>query len=98
MSDLIKEFTDLGLEVWQERLFRYENKTNDLPSNLLFRQILEMGDAIFELVRVGCINATKPLLRTSIEYYFQLTYILKEDEEKKALHFLYHYHRGKKVI
>lgn len=62
-----------------------------LAYNLLFRQILEMGDAIGELVRVECINASKPLVRSLLECYFQFTYLINDSEERKALQFLYHY-------
>lgn len=95
LSSLIKEYTDFGLEIWQLRLNEYTNETIDLPSNLLFRQILEMSDAIAELVQVGCVNASKPLLRGAIEYYFQLIFILKDQTDKASLFFLYHYNKSK---
>lgn len=34
-SEVIKNFTDFGLEVWTKRLKEYPNNTHDLPSNLL---------------------------------------------------------------
>jgi hypothetical protein len=85
----------LGLEVWTKQLNDKENTTTDLPANLLFRQILEASDGIYELVRIGCINICKPLLRTCLECYWQLAFILKDDEERKARHFLYHYNKAK---
>jgi hypothetical protein len=94
-SDLIKDFTDLGLEVWTKQLNEKENITTDLPANLLFRQILEASDGIYELIRVGCINICKPLLRTCLECYWQLAFILKDDDKRKARHFLYHYNKAK---
>lgn len=94
-SNLIKSFTDFGLEVWVNRLTTCKDDTHDLPSNLLFRQILEAGDGIFELTKVGCINATKPLLRMAFDCYFQMAFLLEGDKEKKAFHFLYHYYRKK---
>lgn len=51
-----------------------------------------MSDAIQELIKVGCVNASKPLVRSLLEFYFQLAYLLKDNEERKALQFLYHYH------
>src|SRR5436189_5925868 len=87
LSDLIKDFTDLGLEAWTKQLNDNENITTDLPANLLFRQILEASDGIYELVRVGCVNICKPLLRTCLECYWQLAFILMDDEERKARHF-----------
>jgi hypothetical protein len=94
-SNRIKDFTDFGLEVWINRLQQYENNTLDMPSNLLFRQILEAGDGIFELVKNGCINASKPLIRMALDCYLQLAFLLEKENEKRALHFLYHYNRNR---
>lgn len=94
-SDLLKAFTDLGLEIWIKRLQQYENNTYDLPSNLLFRQILEAGDGIFELIKLGCINTTKPLLRMALDCYLQLAFLLESEKERRAAHFLYHYNRNR---
>lgn len=94
-SNRIKDFTDFGLEVWAERLKQHPHDTYDLPSNLLFRQILEAGDGIFELIRIGCINASKPLLRVALDCYLQLAFLLEKDEKRRASHFLYHYNRNR---
>lgn len=91
LSEFIKEYTDFGLEIWVARLKNYDNETSDLPANLLFRQVLEMSDAISELIKVGCVNPSRPLIRSALDCYFQLAYLLKDNEEKKALLFLYHY-------
>jgi hypothetical protein len=95
LSSFIKEYTDFGLEIWVERLKNYTNETLDLSANLLFRQILEMTDAISELIGIGCINASKPMIRSSLDCYLQLAYLLKDNEEKKASFFLYHYNLKK---
>lgn len=94
-SNLIKSFTDFGLEVWINRLKQYENSTHDMPSNLLFRQILEASDGIFELMKIGCVNTCKPLIRMALDCYLQLAFILEKENEKRALHFLYHYNRNR---
>jgi hypothetical protein len=94
-SDVIKSFTNFGLEVWVSRLRDYPNDTYDLASNLLFRQILEAGDGIFELVKVGCINANKSLLRMALDCYLQFAFLVEKDERKRAAHFLYHYNRNR---
>ena len=94
-SEMIKSFNDFGLEVWIMRLRQYENNTADLPSNLLFRQILEAGDGIYELMKAGCINSCKPLLRMALDCYLQFAFLLEKDEQNRALHFLYHYNRNK---
>src|SRR5688500_1109274 len=91
LSDLIKGFTANGIEMLIRMLKSKESLKTDLATNLLFRQTLEMGDAIQELIKVGCVNPSKPLLRSLLEFYFQLAYLLKDNEERKALQFLYHY-------
>lgn len=94
-SNLIKDFTDLGLSIWESRLNNYKNVTTDLPTNLLFRQILEANDGLYELIKLGCINICKPILRTSLDCYLQMSFILEGDEQRKAMHFLYHYNKSK---
>ena len=91
LSEFIHEYTNFGLEVWTDRMNNHPNDVLDLPTSLLFRQVLEMSDAISELIGVGCINASQPLVRSLLDYYLQLAYLLKTDEKIKALFFLYHY-------
>jgi hypothetical protein len=95
LSDFVREYTDFGLEIWTDRLCNHSNEVLDLPANLLFRQVLEMSDAISQLIEIGCINASKPLIRSSLDCYLQLAYMLKDDEKSKALFFLYHYNLKK---
>jgi len=90
-SQVIKEYVENGMELLTYRINANEILKKDLASYLLFRQILEMGDAIGELIGIGCINASKPLVRSLLEYYFQYSYLLKDNEERKALQFLYKY-------
>ncbi len=91
IADFIRNPTDIGHEMWLEKLNARESRKTEMASNLLFRQILEMGDAIQELIKVGCVNASKPLLRTLLECYFQFRYQIIDNEERKALLFFYHY-------
>lgn len=91
LADFIEGFNMTAGDMWIYKKNSSVILKTDLAALLLFRQILEMGDAISILIRTGCINASKPLVRSLLEYYFQLTYLLKDDEERKALQFLYHY-------
>lgn len=91
LSEFMYEYTDYGLEIWTDRLNNNVNDVLDLPANLLFRQVLEMSDAISELIKVGGINASQPLIRSSLDCYLQLSYLLKSDEKNKAMFFHYHY-------
>ncbi|SRR6266498_3779517 len=89
-SELIKAFVATGMEMLTQRMNSKETLRTDLASYLLFRQIMETGDAISELIKIGCINASKPLLRTLLECYFQLRYLFESDHDRKALQLLYH--------
>ncbi len=96
VSDLISKFTKTGIEMLTNSMNSKEILKTDLASFLLFRQALEMGDALSIIIQVGCINASKPLVRTLLECYFQLAYLFNSDEERKSLQFLYHYEKRKK--
>ncbi len=95
-SVLIKEYTRVGTEMLTATMNSKEILKTDLVPFLFFRQALEMGDALSILVQYGCINASKPLVRTLLESYFQLAYLFNENEERKSLQFLYHYEKRKK--
>jgi hypothetical protein len=90
-STLLENFTTIGMEVWRQKQNSQEILRHDLASLFLFRQILEMGDAISVLFKAGCINASKPLLRTLLECYLQLKYLFEINETQKGLQFMYHY-------
>lgn len=91
ISDLIESFIKTGMEMLISTMNSKEVLKSDLASILLFRQTLEAGDALAVLVRTGCINASKPLVRSLLECYFQLGCLYNGNEERKALQFLYHY-------
>lgn len=87
LSALIEGFTKTGLEMFENTMNSKEILKTDMASFLLFRQTLEMGDALSTLIKLGCVNASKPLVRTLLECYFQLAYLFKENEERKAYSF-----------
>jgi len=93
LSDFVKKaskmlFTELG----KKRIPK-----NKLVAFFLFRHAIEASEAISELTKSGCINSCKPLLRTLMESYLQLKFLLQEQEERKSLQFLYHYFYSKKI-
>lgn len=96
LSTLIEGFTKEGFEMLESTMNSKEILKTDLASFLLFRQTLEMGDALSILIKLGCVNASKPLVRTLLECYFQLAYLFNENEERKALQFLFQYEMRKK--
>ena len=91
LSVLINDYTETGMEMLTAQMNSKEILKTDLPSFLLFRQTLEMGDALSVLIKKGCVNASKPLIRSMLECYYQLAYLFENDTERKALQFLYHY-------
>jgi hypothetical protein len=96
LSTLVEDFTKIGMEILNSTIDSKEILKTDLAPILLYRQTLEMSDAIGPTIRVGCVNASKPLVRTLLEAYFQLAYLFNSDEERKGLQFLYHYEKRKK--
>jgi len=96
LTSLTEGFTQTGLEMLEDTMNSKEILKTDLASFLLFRQTLEMGDALSILIKSGSVNASKPLVRTLLECYFQLAYLFNDNEKRKALQFLYHYERRKK--
>ena len=94
-SKLIRDYTDLGLDLWMGVFVKNEDITYQLPSVLLFRQILESADSISELIKEGCVSSCKPLMRSALDCYLQFSFLIKDDEQRKASHFLYHYNKGK---
>jgi hypothetical protein len=96
ISTLIRDFTKTGEEMLNASVNSKEILKTDLPVFLLFRQTLEMGDAMSVLINEGCVNATKPLIRSLLECYYQLAFLLENDAERKGLQFLYHYEMRQK--
>jgi hypothetical protein len=96
LSKLIEAFTKTGMEMLTESINSRIISKTDLLSFFLFRQTLEMADALSVLIEKGCINASKPLVRTLLECYFQMAYLFDSNEERKTLQFLYHYETRQK--
>ncbi|CAN5194779.1 hypothetical protein BH11BAC5_BH11BAC5_05370 [soil metagenome] len=96
LSALIKNFVTTGWDMFTERMNSKEILKTDLASFLLFRQVLEFGDSLAVLIETGCVNSSKPLVRSMLECYFQLTYLYEKNEDRKALQFLYHYESRQK--
>jgi hypothetical protein len=94
-SILIRDYTDLGLNMWTSVFNENNDLTYQIPSVLLFRQILESTDSISELIKSGCIASCKPLLRSAVDCYLQFSFLLEKDQKKRAGHFLYHYNKKK---
>jgi len=96
VSNLIRSFTRVGVEMLNTTMKSKIINRKELSPFLLFRQILEMSDALSVLIRSGCINASKPVVRSLLEAYFQLAYMFNGDEERKSLQFLFHYEKRQK--
>ncbi len=91
LTVLINNFVIIGWDMFEEKMHSKEILKTDLASFLLFRQVLEIGDSLVVLIQSGCINASKPLVRSLLECYFQLAYVFENNEDRKTLQFLYHY-------
>ncbi len=94
-SGLVSDFTDLGLKIWANVFSQKGDLTYEIPSTLIFRQILELADSISELIKSGCIGGCKPLMRSALDCYLQFSFLLEDDQKRRASHFLYHYNKKK---
>lgn len=97
LAVLIKNFVITGWEMFTERMNSKEILKTELATFLLFRQVLEMGDSLVLLIQNGCVNSSKPLIRSLLECYFQLAYMFENNEDRKAMQFLYHYEARQKL-
>lgn len=69
--------------------FKTKSKCDeDLPPLLFFRSFLEVSDSFSILFKNSCIETCKILLRSMLESYFNLEYLLNMDTNRKALAYL----------
>jgi Family of unknown function (DUF5677) len=65
---------------------------------MMLRHILELLDAVAILVRQSSIDPCKTLLRSILETFLQLEYMLERNTQERALSFLvWHYHQQLKL-
>jgi hypothetical protein len=66
-----------------------------LPPAMSLRHLIELLDSVSMLVRNGCVEPCKLLLRGVLESSFNVLYILQEETDRRALSFLVWYYNDK---
>jgi hypothetical protein len=87
-SETLEEFVNFGSHImsWDS-----EPKTTgeeNIPPSMLFRHFLDLIDSISILVRNGCGDTSKLLLRGALEVMLQLEYLFEKDTHDRAMAFL----------
>jgi hypothetical protein len=87
-SALFDECNDYGVGLTIQYFKTKCTCDEDLPPLLFFRSFLEVSDSFSILFKNSCIEACKILLRSMLESYFNLEYLLNSDTKRKALAYL----------
>jgi hypothetical protein len=98
-SNGIEEVVNFGTHVIQWELNEAKGGDENIPIAMILRNILDMLDATSILVKSSSIDPCKALLRTTLESFFGLEYILESDTKSRALAFLVcHYQKELKML
>jgi len=91
-SSGVEELVNFGTHILNWDLQEATGKDENLPIVLMFRNFLEQLDAISILIKEGSIDPAKIIVRSLLESYLGLEYILEKDTNNRALGFLvWHY-------
>lgn len=87
-SEGLDEIVNFGTHILKWDSERKVTGDYNLPATLFLRNFVEKVDAISVLTRQSQIDSAKTLLRTAIENFFYLEYILQKDTFKRSMSFL----------
>jgi hypothetical protein len=85
LSDVLDRTVNFGMSVLQRLPSNRVLNLGEAAVLLSFRHLLEMADGVSELVRSGCAEPVKPLLRSCFEGLLSMEYLLKEDTERRGV-------------
>lgn len=94
LNIIISKFVDFGSNIlkWDTEVERPE--AYNLPIIMSYRHFLELVDAISILVTHSSVDPCKPLLRSILETYFSLAYMLETNVANRGMSFLvWHIHK-----
>lgn len=95
-ADAVEDLVNMGTYVFYWELERKKESIESLPLLLLYRNFLEMIDAISVLIRQCCVDACQINLRVALDAMFQLEYLVKSDTERRAYAYIV-YDKLKKI-
>ena len=94
LNIVISKFVDFGSNIlkWDTEVKRTE--AYNTPIIMSYRHFLELVDAISILIAQSSVDPCKPLLRSMLETYFSLAYMLETDVANRGMSFLvWHIHK-----
>lgn len=98
LSFLIDEFVNFGTHIFKHDLESAKGGDENLPIQMMFRHIMEVGDSVSLLVKSSSIDPCKLLLRGMLESCLGLEYILEQDTHNRAMGYMaWHSHRKLKI-
>ncbi|WP_421896877.1 DUF5677 domain-containing protein [Marinoscillum sp.] len=98
LAEKVDELPMFGSRIIEWDISQSKGGDHQLPAVLFLRNFLELIDSIAILIRNSSIDPCKSLLRTSLETFFYLDYLLDDEQERRAMCFLvWNAHRNIKL-
>jgi hypothetical protein len=98
LADKVDELAMFGSRIIEWDIGQSKSGDHQLPAVLFLRNYMELIDSIAILIRNSSIDPCKSLLRTSLETFFYLDFLLDNEQEKRAMCFLvWNAHRNIKL-
>lgn len=85
---LIEEFVNFGSHIMNWDTHPTTKGEENIPPTMLFRHLLDLIDSISILVKQGCGDTSKLLIRGALEAVFALEYLFQKDTNQRAMAFL----------
>lgn len=88
LSQDLKNLVGFGLKIIEWDHAKTKGKYEDSPVIFFLRNLIEEIDAISILVKYGCADSSKNLLRTALENLFYLDYLLESNTKMRSISYL----------
>lgn len=87
-SSLIDDTVNFGTNLLKWGIDKNSPSNESLLPLLFFRNILELSDSISILIKSSSIDTAKPLLRILLENTYNLSYLLEDNTNERAMSFI----------
>ena len=88
LSQNLKNLVGFGLKIIEWDRAKTKESYEDSPVIFFLRNLIEEIDAISILVKYGCADSSKNLLRTALENLFYLDYLLENNTKMRSISYL----------
>ncbi|AXE19542.1 hypothetical protein DR864_18260 [Runella rosea] len=93
LADAIEQVINIGTHFIKWEADRGGASVEKTPLIMLYRHILEMGDAISILLRSSSVDPCKAMLRSILETSLQIEYLLKDPETRGFCYMVCHHNK-----